>query len=124
MGAILIVDDELAIAEVLASILDDAGYKVVIAANGKQALSRLAETRPSLIITDFMMPVVGGAELIAALKGDRQLRDIPVVVMTSVPEGKVKEKIKGFDGYLRKPFQLREVLGIVLKLAGPSVATC
>jgi CheY-like chemotaxis protein len=120
MSSILIVDDELAIAEVLASILGDAGYQVVVAANGKQALSRLAEARPRLIMTDYMMPVLNGASLIAALQKDHALRDIPIVVMTSVPESKVAEQCPGYDAYLRKPFKLREVLGVVERLLGPS----
>ncbi len=120
MTSILIVDDEIAIAEVLASILSDAGYQTVVAANGKQALSRLAEITPRLIMTDYMMPVLGGAALIATLQKDLVLRDIPVVVMTSVPESKVAEQCTGYDAYLRKPFKLREVIGVVERLLGPS----
>lgn len=118
MKSILVVDDEVAIADVLAAILSEAGYHVIPASNGRQALARLAEATPQLIITDFMMPLLGGDGLIAALKADPKLRDIPVLVMTSIPELAVSQKSKGYSGFLRKPFRIRDVLAIVEKLIG------
>jgi two-component system, chemotaxis family, chemotaxis protein CheY len=120
MKSILVVDDEVEIAEVLASVLSDAGYHVVPAANGKQALARLEEVKPHLIMTDYMMPVLGGEALIAMLKAHPQHRDIPVVVMTSVPERTIAEQSKGYAGFLRKPFRIRDMLAVIEQLIGPA----
>ena len=69
MRTILVVDDEWAIAEVLESLLSDEGYRVIIANNGRQALERLSEWPPDLIMLDFMMPVMDGRATLEALKG-------------------------------------------------------
>ena len=60
MPTVLVVEDEWVIAEVLAVTLADAGYHVITAANGKQALANLAETRPDVIVSDTMMPILDG----------------------------------------------------------------
>src|SRR4051812_46953331 len=60
--------------------LADAGYQVITAANGRQALASLAETRPDVIVTDMMMPVLDGPGLLAALAADPAHRDIPVIL--------------------------------------------
>ena len=70
MPTVLVVEDEWVIAEVLAVTLADAGYQVITAANGKQALACLAETRPDVIVTDTMMPILDGPGLLAALAAD------------------------------------------------------
>jgi CheY-like chemotaxis protein len=123
MKCILVVDDEVDIAEVLASVLSDAGYRVIPAPNGKQALARLDEVKPHLIMTDFMMPVLGGEALIATLQADPRHRDIPVVVMTSVPERTVAQRSDGYAGFLRKPFRIRDVLAVIEQLIGPGAQT-
>ena len=97
MPTILVVEDEFAIAELLEMALTDAGYEVVTAANGRQALEQMAEgPRPDMIITDFMMPVLNGAGLIEAMRADPVYRDIPYVVMSSVPEANVRERVNGY----------------------------
>jgi len=63
---ILIVDDEFGIAEFLTDLLVDKGYRVITAANGKQALARIAEEKPDLVLLDFMMPVMDGAATLKA----------------------------------------------------------
>jgi CheY-like chemotaxis protein len=123
MKSILVVDDEVAIADVLASILSDAGYDVILASNGKHALARLDTVTPHLIMTDFMMPVLGGRRLIATVKADPRFRDIPIIVMTSIPQGTVAEQSRDHAGFLRKPFRIRDVLAAVEKLIGRGTAS-
>jgi CheY-like chemotaxis protein len=114
MPKILVVEDEFAIAEVLEMALTDAGYEVLTAANGRQALERMAEApRPDLIITDFMMPVLNAAGLVEALRSDPTYRDIPYIVMSSVPEATVRERINGYRAFVRKPFQLAMMVQLV-----------
>ena len=60
---ILVVDDEFGVVEVLTAALEDEGYRVMAAANGRHGLERLAENRPDLVIVDFMMPILDGAAM-------------------------------------------------------------
>jgi CheY-like chemotaxis protein len=115
---VLIVEDEWAIADWLEVLLSEQAYNVLVAANGREALDILHREKPDLVLTDFMMPFVDGAALIAAMAGDPKMRDIPVVVMTSLTESAVRERIKGHRGYLRKPFReadLMKIVGEILK---------
>src|SRR6185437_10829815 len=104
MRTVLVVDDEFGIAEVLAELLGDAGYRVLTAIHGRQALERLVETRPDVILLDFMMPVLKGPGTLAALAGDPRHQGIPVVMMSSLPEPVVAEQVHGYAAFLRKPF--------------------
>ena len=61
MAVILVVDDEIGIANLLADVLSDEGHRVLVAVNGRDALKRAEEERPDLVITDYMMPVMDGA---------------------------------------------------------------
>ena len=117
MPTILVVEDEFAIAELLEMALTDAGYEVLTAANGRQALERMAEgPRPDLIITDFMMPVLNAAGLIEALRKNAAYRDIPYIVMSSVPEANVRERVNGYRAFMRKPFQFATVTQLVANI--------
>jgi CheY-like chemotaxis protein len=114
MPTILIVEDEFAIAELLEMVLVDAGYEVLTAANGRQALERMAEgPRPDLIITDFMMPVLDAAGLIAGMRNDPATQNIPYIVMSSVPEANVRDRVNGYLAFVRKPFQLAALAALV-----------
>jgi CheY-like chemotaxis protein len=101
---ILVVDDEFGIALMLASTLEDEGYRVFTAANGRQGLERLAENRPDLIISDLMMPVMDGAAMSLALRENPDFRHIPIVMMSGLPEATVRERFDGYAAYMRKPF--------------------
>ena len=91
MAAILVVEDEFGIAEVLESALVDARHEVVIAINGRQGLERLAERPLQLVLLDFMMPVLDGPGMLRVMRADPHYRDIPVIVMSSLPEAAVAE---------------------------------
>jgi CheY-like chemotaxis protein len=107
---VLLVDDEFAIVEVLEAVLTDAGYRLVTAVNGRQALERAATHRPALILLDFMMPLLDGPGVLRALKADPALEDIPVILMTSLPENVVKERAQGYAAFIRKPFMIKQLL--------------
>jgi len=114
MATVLIVDDEFAIADLLEMALTDEGYRVLTAANGRQGLARLAEgPRPDLVISDYMMPVLDGAGLIRAMRETEAHRDIPCIVMSSMPEANVRERIDGYAAFVRKPFQIVAVMQLV-----------
>jgi CheY-like chemotaxis protein len=98
-ATVLIVEDEFAIADLLEMVLTDEGYHVLMAANGRQGLERLAEgPRPDLIISDYMMPVLDGAGMLKAMRNTEAQRDIPCIVMSSLPEPSVRAHITDIVG--------------------------
>lgn len=114
MALILVVDDEFSVAEVLESVLADAGHEVVTAINGRQGLDRLKERPPNLVLLDFMMPIMDGPAMLKKMRENPAHRDIPAVIMSSLPESTVAASAKGmYAGFLRKPFRLGAVVDIV-----------
>src|SRR5262245_53461536 len=88
-----------------------AGYRVVTACQGRQALERLASDRPALMMLDVMMPGMSGDDVLAELERRGQLRAIPIIVM-SAGEGSPVAKRYGLP-YLKKPSSIRAVLQLV-----------
>jgi CheY-like chemotaxis protein len=101
--SILIVDDEFGLAEMLREMLRESGFEVTLAINGRLALEILEEGTVDLVLTDMMMPVMDGAELAAAMRGDAKHRDTPIIMMTSLPTARLSSESL-FDAVLRKPF--------------------
>ncbi len=99
---ILIVDDDDSIRSLLQQELGDAGYLIEEARNGKEALTRVREHRPDLIILDIMMPEMNGFDVAAILKNDPATMDIPIIVL-SIVEDKARGFHIGIDRYLNKP---------------------
>jgi CheY-like chemotaxis protein len=85
MHSILLVDDEPEILAAWRLILENEGYQVCCASNGAEAVDRMHSLVPDLIITDWMMPVMDGAELCRRLKSSQRLVNVPVLVHTAVP---------------------------------------
>ena len=113
---ILIVDDEFGILEVLESILDDAGFKVISAINGQDALTRLKKTVPDLAIVDFMMPILDGAGVIKAMRSTEKLRAVPVILASALPEKTISERCSGYQAFLRKPFKIERLMEEISRL--------
>ncbi len=115
MPSILVVDDCLPIASILARHLSKAGHKVSIATNGAEALDRIAAEAPDCIVADLLMPVMTGHELVHALKSDPTTADIPVVLVSSrVGDGR-SHIFPDYDpNYcVGKPFNGRQVLDAI-----------
>jgi CheY-like chemotaxis protein len=112
---ILIVDDDPGIREALTMILEDDGYRVVSATNGRSALDLLqqSEQLPQLILLDLMMPVMNGWELHAALREDTSLAAIPVIMLSADSTVNLKARVQGAAGYLAKPVDLSVLLDTV-----------
>ena len=113
---ILIVDDEFGVLEVLEFILSDAGYTVVSALNGQDALARLKETRPDLAIVDFMMPIIDGSGVIKAIRSDERLRDMPIILASALPEATIRERCTDFNSFLRKPYRTEQMMEEIARL--------
>ena len=120
MGVLLVVDDEVGIANLLADVLSDEGHRVMVAANGKEGLKRAEQQRPDLVITDFMMPVMDGAQLIKAMADHPDLKDVPVFLMSSAPEAALRDKCSGYALFIRKPFRIYDVVDLVTRHIGPA----
>src|SRR5690606_31706192 len=99
---ILVVDDEDSIRSLLHQELNEAGYLVEEASNGKEALESIRVNRPDLIILDIMMPELNGFDLAAILKNDPETMDIPIIVL-SIVQDKARGFRIGVDRYLTKP---------------------
>ncbi len=113
MKTILVVDDEFAIAEAISALLTDEDYRVFTAINGWQALQRLPEVNPDLILLDFMMPILDGPGTLRALLDDPRYQDVPVIVMSGLAEASVRESCTSSFAFLRKPFDALSLLAAV-----------
>ena len=114
MDAILVVDDEPNVRFLVRMILEGAGYAVVEASHGGDALECAKESRPGLVVTDLMMPVMGGRELIERLRADPDTAAIPIVVL-STSAGSLTTSA---DIVLGKPFKPEVLVEAVGLLAG------
>jgi len=110
---ILVVDDEPIIRDVLTDLLTSQGYAVDTAENGSVALQKITERRYNLVLTDLKMPVMGGADMLAALAG-RQLK-VMVIIMTAFAtvETAIQTMKNGAYDYIMKPFKIDELLLVV-----------
>jgi len=115
MALILVAEDNQVTAEIIRVRLQHAGHEVVWAADGRQALDQLANTRPDLVLLDMMMPEVDGSEFLRIVKKDAVLGSIPVMVVSArTQEEDILEALAaGADDYLTKPMSLRELLARV-----------
>jgi CheY-like chemotaxis protein len=120
MRTVLVVDDEFGIAELFEAILEDEGYRVLTASNGRHGLEVLAKDRPDLVFLDYMMPVMDGATMLGRMAADQTLHEIPVVMMSSIPEAAVAERCSGYVKFMRKPFGVSQVMDVVERLVGKS----
>ena len=100
MSTILIVDDESSIRFLVRITLENAGHTVVEAHHGVAALERFGETRPDLVVTDLMMPVMGGHQLIERLRSDPETATIPIIVLSANSNLEAEHA----DSALGKPF--------------------
>ena len=113
---VLVVDDDKSVRELLAVILECEGYLVVTAASGADALRLAAELRPDLITLDVMMPDMDGWSVLAALKSDEALRDIPVIMLTMIDDP-ARGFALGASDYATKPVNRRRLSQILEKYA-------
>ncbi len=116
---ILIVDDELSIAEMLAEFVMELGYRPLLAYNGQQALALAREHWPALVMTDLMMPLLSGVGLIRALRAEAEIskRPFPPVVLLSAVHGPTLANADA-DAIVPKPFDLEHLEKVVRELLG------
>lgn len=118
MKTILVVDDELGSAEVLSLILEEEGYRTFCAVNGALALNQARDVVPDLVIVDYMMPLMNGADFSRALRADPQFARTKIILNSGLPEAAIREHFDGYDAFLRKPFKVETLLELVQRFIG------
>lgn len=118
---ILVCDDEPHILHVVATKLRNAGYEVITAEDGRQALDTARVTKPDVIVTDCQMPLLSGLELCAQLRADPATADIPAIMLTARGFDLGAQELQGTNirEVLPKPFSPRDLLAKVQSLAQP-----
>ena len=118
MALVLAVDDDHVIRGLLQVNLEMEGYDVMAAVDGRDALDKVAQRRPDLILLDVMMPHVSGWEVAERLKGDDATRDIPIVFLSArAMEADIRKGIElGVDRYVTKPFDPIDLMDLVSAL--------
>ncbi|WP_207479792.1 response regulator transcription factor [Arenibaculum pallidiluteum] len=112
---ILVVEDEAPLRATLVRSLRFEGFECDGAKDGREALAAVAEQLPDVIVTDIRMPVMGGVELVEALRENPDTRLIPVIMLTAVPDRPTHRRSMelGADDYITKPFEIPELLGAI-----------
>jgi CheY-like chemotaxis protein len=115
--AVLIVEDEPAIREVLVTLIETEGYHVLFAEDGIRAMEVMASMpQPALVLLDLMMPRMSGWDVLKAMRIDDHLATIPVIVTSAV----VPHKITGANDILKKPYDLDTLLRLIRKYCSDS----
>jgi two-component system phosphate regulon response regulator PhoB len=111
-GSILVVEDEAVTRDLLAANLQRAGYRVITAGDVPQAEARVRESRPDLVLLDWVLPAIPGPSFARRLRGDQRTKDISIVLLSARAEeqDKITALESGADDYVTKPFSARELL--------------
>jgi two-component system response regulator VicR len=107
---VLIVDDDPFIRDFLSDVLEDAGYTVLTAADGRAALALLRRQPVALVVTDLMMPYVNGIDLFRQLRAEPATAELPVIVMSAAYAG---AQGTPFTTFLPKPFEIETLLEVI-----------
>ena len=121
---VMVVDDSITVRRVTQRLLQREGYRVVLAADGLQALERLQDELPSVVLSDIEMPRMDGFDLARNIRGDERLKKLPIVMITSRIAEKHREYAKelGVDHYLGKPYPEDELMSLVKHYCNTEVA--
>jgi two-component system phosphate regulon response regulator PhoB len=121
---VLVVEDEAALATMLRYNLEKQGFRVEEAVDGQEAMARIAESPPDIVLLDWMLPVMSGIEVCRQIRRGRATRDLPVIMVTARTEDQdaVRGLNTGADDYITKPFSMDALLArmrALLRRAGP-----
>jgi DNA-binding response OmpR family regulator len=117
---VLIVDDEWDIVRTVEVILESHGFEVITAWNGVEALRRVVQDQPDLVLMDVAMPILGGLEAVKIMKADITMATIPVVLLTAMDTKADLERgwQSGTDLYLTKPINMQELVDYIEAILG------
>ena len=109
-GTVLIIDDERFIVDFLTEVLEAAGYLVYATADAQAARRLAGSVQPDVILLDILLPSMDGSELAYRLRADPQTTDIPIIVVSALPDIHTHAALMAVDDYLAKPFDLDDLL--------------
>ncbi|MFP5212828.1 MAG: response regulator [Acidobacteriota bacterium] len=117
---IMTVDDSASVRQMVSFTLRDAGYEVIEAVDGKDALTKLAAAPVNMILTDLNMPNMDGIELIRNVRGGSVCKFVPIIMLTTESQAEKKQegKAAGATGWIVKPFKPEQLLTVVRKVIG------
>jgi CheY-like chemotaxis protein len=116
---VLIVDDELCLQEAIAALLIAEGYDVALASNGREALEQLSAWKPDVVLSDVMMPVMDGRQLLTEIRSNGSFRDLPVILMTAAPDA-LRTVVHDAVPLLRKPFLIESLTDELRRALAPT----
>jgi chemosensory pili system protein ChpA (sensor histidine kinase/response regulator) len=114
---VLVVDDSLTVRRVTQRLLTREGFRVTLAKDGIEALERLAEERPQVVLSDIEMPRMDGFDLARNIRGDARMSDLPIIMITSRIAQKHRDYAAelGVDHYLGKPYSEEDLLALIAR---------
>lgn len=120
MSKILLVEDEKNIVLGVSICLRSAGLEVAVAVDGADALQKMAADKPDLVLLDLVMPKLNGLDALQAMKGNDDLKDIPVIVLSArAQEEDIQRAMDlGATDYMAKPFRPDELLAVIERVLG------
>lgn len=110
---ILVVDDEQGIRNLVRDVLQDEGYEVAVASDGRQAVTEAAQHVPDLVILDVMMPDITGEDVVLQMDAYDELRETPVVLMSAAVAPPSRLETERETVFLAKPFELDQLVAVV-----------
>lgn len=118
MNTVMVVEDSVTQREMISNLLKDSGLQVTVASDGVEALERVQQSCPDLVVLDIVMPRMNGYELCRRLKSDPKTQKISIVMCSSKGEefDRYWGMKQGADAYIAKPFQPTELVGTVKQL--------
>jgi CheY-like chemotaxis protein len=120
-GPVLLVEDDADLRSALAELLHDEGYDFIMAEHGLDALEALDRQTPSLLLTDLLMPIMNGVELIARLRDEPRWADLPIVVMTAAGDRIIGAELEGLNlPVLKKPVDVADLAQVLARYSGTS----
>jgi len=119
-ATILVADDSATMRMIVQATLNEAGWRVLTAGNGQQALELARGNRIDMLVSDWNMPVMGGLALIRGLRGEPGYQDLPVLVLTTEDDGQSKDAARGLGvcGWLNKPLDPAVLVELASELLG------
>ena len=120
MATVLVADDDGVSRRILSHIIGRLGHAVISAENGRQALDRLADSKPDLLILDLSMPEVDGLTALKAARADERYRDLPIIILTAsgLDRDARAARAEGVTAFLTKPFRSQELTEMLQRLLG------
>lgn len=123
LPSLLVVDDDPELCGMLCDLLEDEGYRVLVASNGQEALSRLDQEQPVLVVSDLMMPGLDGVGLTSELQRRGFRPGLPLVIVSADADGRRKAAELSAEAYFSKPFDLSSLLDTIARLAPEARST-